>query len=205
MSRSGRDESRRATVICASPARDGPRSVELASIDANGPVITAELVGAQPALRPDATISAEAVMSADRRRQISVMALRGSCSACRPPWPGSAVCGGGAYTVGLNWFAPPGSRRGAFSVGETGAGGDVVVVVVVCRRGFGGLLFTGATCGDHSHRDESAQSGNCRETTRQTTLCPHCLSYLCTCTGKRQDLPAMVPYIANSCQPLSKI
>src|ERR1700754_5180681 len=50
---------------------------------------------------------------------------------CRPLWPGSAVCGGGAYTVGLNWFAPPGSRRGAFSVGETGAGGDVVVVVVV--------------------------------------------------------------------------
>ena len=32
---------------------------------------------------------------------------------------------------GVNTFGPPGSRRGAFSVGSTGADGDVVVVVVV--------------------------------------------------------------------------
>jgi hypothetical protein len=33
--------------------------------------------------------------------------------------------------VGVNWFAPPGSRRGAFSVGDGGGGADVVVAVVV--------------------------------------------------------------------------
>jgi len=35
--------------------------------------------------------------------------------------------------VGVNWFAPPGSMRGAFSVGATGgaADADVVVAVVV--------------------------------------------------------------------------
>ena len=39
---------------------------------------------------------------------------------------------GGSTWVGVNWFAPPGSRRGAFSVGDGGAaGGDVVVGAVV--------------------------------------------------------------------------
>ena len=34
-------------------------------------------------------------------------------------------------TLGENGFGAPGSRRGAFSVGSTGAAGDGVVVVVV--------------------------------------------------------------------------
>jgi hypothetical protein len=38
---------------------------------------------------------------------------------------------GGAFTVGENGLGPPGSRRGAFSVGSTGAADVVVVVVVV--------------------------------------------------------------------------
>jgi hypothetical protein len=38
---------------------------------------------------------------------------------------------GGAITVGENGFGPPGSSRGAFSVGSTGAADVVVVVVVV--------------------------------------------------------------------------
>jgi hypothetical protein len=48
-----------------------------------------------------------------------------------------AVGAGGAITVGENGLGPPGSMRGAFSVGSTGAGlaggagGAVVVVVVV--------------------------------------------------------------------------
>jgi hypothetical protein len=42
-----------------------------------------------------------------------------------------AVGAGGATTLGENGFGAPGSRRGAFSVGSTGAAGDGVVVVVV--------------------------------------------------------------------------
>jgi hypothetical protein len=47
-----------------------------------------------------------------------------------------AVGAGGAITVGENGLGPPGSMRGAFSVGSTGApgaglAGEVVVVVVV--------------------------------------------------------------------------
>jgi hypothetical protein len=45
-----------------------------------------------------------------------------------------AVGAPGAMTVGENGFGPPGSRRGAFSVG-LGAGGVVVVVVVVLVSG----------------------------------------------------------------------
>ena len=71
----GRPGPAKVTVSCASPARDGPRSVELASSDATGPVITAELVGAQPALKSEATTSTAAAMSAGRRRRTSVMLL----------------------------------------------------------------------------------------------------------------------------------
>ena len=91
---------------------------------------------------------------------------------CRPSRPGRAVCGGGAYTLGVNWFGACGSIRGAFSVGD-GAVGVVVVVVVVVVEVSGAFSFTGATCGDNAHRCDSAQSGNCGEATRQTTLCPH--------------------------------
>ena len=38
---------------------------------------------------------------------------------------------GGAVLFGVKTFGPPGSRRGAFSVGWTDGDGDVVVVVVV--------------------------------------------------------------------------
>lgn len=41
------------------------------------------------------------------------------------------MAGVGATTVGENGFGWPGSRRGAFSVGSTGALDDGVVVVVV--------------------------------------------------------------------------
>jgi hypothetical protein len=44
--------------------------------------------------------------------------------------PGTAVGAAGAVTFGENGFGPPGSSRGAFSVGSAGAE-DVVVVVVV--------------------------------------------------------------------------
>jgi hypothetical protein len=44
----------------------------------------------------------------------------------------------------VNWFAPPGSSRGAFSVGDTGAGGDVVVVVVVVVEVSGAFSFSPA-------------------------------------------------------------
>ena len=160
------------TVSCASPARDGPRSVELASSDANGPVITAELVGAQPALRADAPISADA---ASERRQTAPHSVMILIKGLVPTTlTGLGGRGGGATTGGVNWFGACGSIRGAFSVGETGAAGDVVVVVVVVVvGGFGSLFLTRATCGDRSHRNDGAESGNGREATRQTTLCPH--------------------------------
>jgi len=41
------------------------------------------------------------------------------------------VGAGGAVLFGVKTFGPPGSRRGAFSVGWTDGDGDVVVVVVV--------------------------------------------------------------------------
>jgi hypothetical protein len=55
-------------------------------------------------------------------------------------FPGMAVGAAGAWTVGENGLGPPGSMRGAFSVGSAGAsgapgagvaGGAVVSVVVV--------------------------------------------------------------------------
>jgi hypothetical protein len=47
-------------------------------------------------------------------------------------FPGMAVGAGVAWTVGENGLGPPGSMRGAFSVGSAGrAVGSVVVVVVV--------------------------------------------------------------------------
>ena len=68
---------------------------------------------------------------------------------CRPSRPGRAVCGGGAYTLGVNWFGACGSMRGAFSVGETGAAGEVVVVVVVVVVEVSGAFSSlRATCGD---------------------------------------------------------
>lgn len=52
--------------------------------------------------------------------------------------PGGAVGAGGASTDGENGFGPPGSRRGAFSVGST----DVVVVVVVVEDSVGASVFS---------------------------------------------------------------
>src|SRR6185295_7587232 len=72
---SGRAELDRATVSCASPTLDGPRSVELASSDANGPVMTAGPGEEQPAVRPDAQTRVDAAMSAVIRRRISAIVL----------------------------------------------------------------------------------------------------------------------------------
>jgi hypothetical protein len=56
--------------------------------------------------------------------------------------PGTAVGAGGAITDGENGFGPPGSRRGAFSVGLAGGVVVVVVVVVVVEVSDGASVFS---------------------------------------------------------------
>ena len=147
-------------VSCASPLREGPRSVELASNDANGPVTRAESDGAQPALSPDATTNAGAAMSAGKRRRNSVMAL-------------GAVRDVPTMLAGLNLRR----RRCLDRRGE-----EVRRVRLDPRRllgrrdrsgrrrrrgrcgggrGLGSLLLLlGTSCGDHAHRRDRAQPGN---------------------------------------------
>ena len=63
--------------------------------------------------------------------------------------PGTAVGAAGAVIWGENGFGPLGSRRGAFSVGETGGAVVVVVVVVVV------VEVSGAFSSSFAHAAES--------------------------------------------------
>ena len=156
MSSSGRAESGSVTVSCASPARDGPRSVELASRDANGPLITAELVGAQPALNPDATIIADAPMSAGKRRRTSVMLL-GAVGYVPTMFAGLDLRGrrrnNGRGELVRRLRIDPRSllrRRDRCGRGRRGRRGGR-------RRGLGRLFFfLRATCDDHAHGGDRA-------------------------------------------------
>ena len=64
------------------------------------------------------------------------------------------MAGGGATTLGENGFGPPGSRRGAFSVGSTVALDDGVVVVVVVvvdvlvKKPIAAMAAISRNCGD---------------------------------------------------------
>ena len=96
---------------------------------------------------------------------------------CRPCSPGCTCEGGGAWTGGVKRFGAFGSIRGAFSVGETGAAGDVVVDVVVV------VEVSGAFSSSLAHPAVimpiaaiAPNPATARKTTRQTTLCPHYLS-----------------------------
>ena len=74
-------------------------------------------------------------------------------------------------TEGENGFGPPGSIRGAFSVGSAGGGGGVVVVVVVVGgRGLGRLfLFLRACGGKPNQGDDRRSPGDGRNATSRTT------------------------------------
>ena len=98
---------------------------------------------------------------------------------------------GGASTDGENGFGPPGSSRGAFSVGSAGAVVVVVVVVVEVSGAFSSSLAHPAVIMPIAAIALNPATTPSRRGKRLCVLitCP----YLCTCTDNRQELPSIVP------------